>query len=772
MKRMYALTIVALVIAGAASAQEAPITLDQAFEALRTYELGKDSKPLEFLVDQTMTSYGNVDARRDLANRIAAILGSEATFDAKLFACRQLYVIGTEEQLPALAPLLLDEKLSDVARYALENMPGDAVDKAFLDALGKTSGKTKIGIINSLRMRHCEAAVQPLAACLRETDLEVAKAAALALGAIGTRDAAHELMLVMIEVVEGLHKTVVDAYLAVAWAELERGEIDSAREMFRAVHHAPELKAQLMAAMEGWMAADPESTSRQFLIMLTEEDFQWVQQGARYVRTVPGDWVTKLCLAILEQEPPGPARYALIIRALVDRGDRQALPAVTKALDHNKEVVRLAALDGLAKFGGASTVPVLAEAAATREGEEKRVARRSLVTLTGDGIDDALLAELPRVEKPVQVELVRALGERGAAEAIPALLELAARPDAELQEAALKAIAGAAGPDTLPQAVDLIVKLNDPSLREAAQRTAIVLALKRVEPEGRATPVLDALSIANDAAIRCALLETLGGIGDPNALDALRAASADADEAVQLAAVAALSEWPEPVPLDDLAGLAETAASERVRAEALEGYVNMLRIESKRSSTENVRRYEKAMSLATNAALKRRILAGLSEIPSAKALEVVEPLLGDAEIGAEAAVAAEKIRSFSYKASTSSNQDLAKQAIDKNIDTRWTSGARMAGGEWFLLDMDRPAEISGVVLDTSRSLRDYPRGYEVYAFTDEANPGAPVAKGEGQGPVLEITFAPVTARYLKIVQTGAADGDWWWSIDELRVLVK
>lgn len=772
MKRMCALAIAALALAGAVSAQDAPIRLDQAFDAVRAYELGMDSKPLEFLVDQSMVLYGNAEVRRDLANRFAALLGTDATFDGKRFACRQLYVIGTEEQLPALAPLLLDEMLSDAARYALENVPGNAVDRAFLDALGKASGKVSIGIINSLGMRRCKAALSALTMCLKEPDLEVAKAAARALGKIGTRDAAHELMLVMIEEVEGLHKTVVDAYLAAAWAELNRGEIDSAREMFRAVHHAPELKAQIMAAMEGWMAADPESASRQLLIMLTEEDFQWVQQGVHYLRTVPGEWVTDLGLTILEQEPPAPPNYALIVRALVDRGDRLALPTVTKALDHESEEVRMAALEGLAKFGDASTVPVLAKSAATRQGEEKRIARESLIALAGDGVDEALLSELSKAGKPVQVELIRALGERGAAVAVPTLVELAGQPGAELQIAALKAIGEAAAPDALPQAVELVIALNDPPLREAAQRTAIMLALKRVEPEGRATPIRAALSNVDDAATRCALLKTLGEIGDPSTLDTLRAAANDADEAVQLAAVASLASWPDPAPLDDLSGLAEKAGGERVRSEALEGYVSMLRLMNKRSSTENVVLYERAMNLATKASLKRRILAGLSDISNPKALDIVEPLLNDAEISDEAAVAAEKIRSHFYKPTASNNLEIAKQATDKNIDTRWTSGAKMAGGEWFQVDMDRPAEVTGVVLDTSRSLRDYPRAYEVYAFTDETNPGAPVAKGEGQGPVLQITFAPVTARYLKIVQTGAADGDWWWSIDELRVLVK
>ena len=772
MRRILALMVLLSGLACIAQAQDTPFSLDQAFDALRSYELGGDSKPLEFLVDRTMSTHGDASAREELANRFAAVAAGEATFDAKLFACRQLYIIGSEKQAPALAPLLRDERLADAARYALENVPGETVDSVFLDALAETSGMVKVGIIHSLRMRRCQAALQPLAACMRAPDLEVAKAAASALGELGTREAARELMLVMLEEVEGLHKTVVDAYLAVAWAELKRGETESARDMFRAVHHAPELKAQMMAAMAGWMAADPSSASRQLLIMLTEEDFQWVQQGLHYVRTVPGEWVTDLCLAILQQEPPAAASYELIIRALVDRADRRALPAVMAALQHEDKAVRMAALEGLRLFGDATAVPLLADIAASAEGDEQRAARTSLAGLAGDGTDEAMLAELANAAPLARLELVRALGERAARPAVPVLLELAATPDTSMQEAALKALAQAAGPDFLPDAVSLLESAAGTPARDAAQRVVVALALKNDASTSRAKPVLTALNAVNDTPARCALLETLGELGDPAALDTLREAAMDNDEDVQAAAVAALADWPDVTPLADLFRIAEASASGRIRSDALGASVDMLRLENDRPVAESIAWYQKALSLTSSASIKRRILAGLSEIADAQALEIVETCRNDNEIRTEAAVASEKIRSNFYTATASINAEQAAQAIDRNIDTRWTTGAVMKGGEWFQLDMTRPAEITGVVLDASHSVHDFPRGYEVYAYLDEEAPGTPLASGQGQGPVLEVSFAPTTARYIRIVQTGVPDGNWWWSIDELRVLVK
>ncbi|HNT90051.1 MAG TPA: hypothetical protein PKL84_19460, partial [Candidatus Hydrogenedentes bacterium] len=69
MKRWYAFVLVAALVTSGLAAQETPITIDRAFEAVRTYELGQDAAPLQFLVDRVMASHGDTEARRDLANR-------------------------------------------------------------------------------------------------------------------------------------------------------------------------------------------------------------------------------------------------------------------------------------------------------------------------------------------------------------------------------------------------------------------------------------------------------------------------------------------------------------------------------------------------------------------------------------------------------------------------------------------------------------------------------------------------------------------------------
>ena len=93
----------------------------------------------------------------------------------------------------------------------------------------------------------------------------------------------------------------------------------------------------------------------------------------------------------------------------------------------------------------------------------------------------------------------------------------------------------------------------------------------------------------------------------------------------------------------------------------------------------------------------------------------------------------------------------------------------MKGGEWFMVDLGWDnTKVGKIVLDTSGSSNDYPRGYEVYVSNNPDNMGDPVATGKAESGVLQISFGPRSGRYVKIVQTGNAEGN-FWSIHEMTV---
>jgi len=127
--------------------------LDEVLLKISTYDYGQSREPLTELSDIVRNAYDSPKELKLIEMRLLKLLRSDATLAGKQFICRKLGIIGTEESVPTLVSMLTETKTSDMARYALERIPGSAVDKALLDALGETRGRVKVGIINSLGER-------------------------------------------------------------------------------------------------------------------------------------------------------------------------------------------------------------------------------------------------------------------------------------------------------------------------------------------------------------------------------------------------------------------------------------------------------------------------------------------------------------------------------------------------------------------------------------------------------------------------------------------
>jgi len=111
--------------------------------------------------------------------------------------------------------------------------------------------------------------------------------------------------------------------------------------------------------------------------------------------------------------------------------------------------------------------------------------------------------------------------------------------------------------------------------------------------------------------------------------------------------------------------------------------------------------------------------------------------------------------------------DVPANTLDGNINTRWSTGLAQTNGQWFQVDMTSAKTFYQIVLDSGTSTGDYPRGYQVFVSNDGTNWGTAIATGSGTAPVVAITFATQSARYIKVVQTGSSGS--WWSMHEFNV---
>ena len=107
----------------------------------------------------------------------------------------------------------------------------------------------------------------------------------------------------------------------------------------------------------------------------------------------------------------------------------------------------------------------------------------------------------------------------------------------------------------------------------------------------------------------------------------------------------------------------------------------------------------------------------------------------------------------------------------------WTTGVPQQAGMWFQIELPAPRVLTEIQFTSSaiggRSgvppAWTFPRSYQVQVSSDGSTWSAPVAEGQGVPGTTVITFAPVSARFVRITQTASEDNAPAWAMRLLRL---
>jgi type 1 glutamine amidotransferase/HEAT repeat protein len=754
--------------------------LDATFADFAAYRTSVDDSDAKRIADLALEAQKADQAplRLALEQRLVAVIARpDASVDCRQFACRQLSLIGSGVAVPALAALLGDADSGQMARYALERIPGQEADQALIAALGTTGDLALVGVINSLGARRCAAATVPLSERLQNPAAPVAAAAAGALGRIGTPAAANALLAAL---APAPAPVAVIAALLDAGAQLaatEGPEQDACRAVavtvFAKVQEAAPAAHQRAAGFAGLMRLRGAAALPDLLAALRQERSALSEAAAVLLQDLPGAAVTAAVASALPAMPP--AVQPLVLDALAVRGDRAALPAVVAAVGSPDGTVQLRAVAALAVLGEQTTALLLARTAAGAEAKSdlQAGARDSLDRLRADGVDGVLEQGLQGADVPVQCEIIRALGARKAVGAVPALLRTARSAEKAVASQSLESLAQLAATEHLPALVELLSQTSAAASLAKLESILVGVSRRSADPEAGPRAVLAGLGGDIPLPARCSCLDVLGKLGRPSALDALYAALGHADAEVRKAAIKALADWPDATPMERLHQVSLEADNEAHRVLALRGYSRQLAMPSQRPMKDTLRLYREALGQAKGDQEKRSLITGLGDLVHPEALALAKEYLGQEALQAEALLAAVKIMksldgaAMKLSASHSSGGEGLANAIDGTRATRWTSGRSQQGDEWFEIDLGYETEISEILLDAGDTGNDCPVQYRVFISADRAQWGNPVLEGKGESKIMTLKVPPTTGRYIRIEQLGK--GGMYWSISELQV---
>ncbi|MCK4874100.1 MAG: ThuA domain-containing protein [Phycisphaerales bacterium] len=606
------------------------------FDAVTTYQFGESRLPLSEIAGQVRDALGDPEREREIEGRLIGLLSSdEATIACKMFACRQLALAGGDASVPVLADLLDDPQLAHMARYALERIPGKAVDTVLIQALHELDGELRIGVINSIGERGNRRAAKTLFKAAVGVDEPTRLAVVEAMGKLGGSQAVSALTRIAATSdandAPRVKAAALDGLLRCAEIMVDEGETDRAAALYRTLYDEPNPQHVRVAALRGLVLADPLPVIDVVIGLLEDEDPAWRGTAARLIVEMPTAEATRLYATQLTDLQP--STQILLMNALADRGDRAAGPMVAALIDSADLAVTQAAVRALARIGDASHTALLAELAARGDAQ----ARMSLDRLRAEGADEAIASLLYARAANVRREAARSLGSRAAVGQVSPLIRTASNdPDELARIAALRSLGLLAGQDALRDLVHLLLRADNPHLQAATSDCLIAVCTRIDDRAACATPIADAFDDADMPAKR-SLLVVLGHVGGPVALDVVR--EAIDEPALADAALDALTNWSDVGAADDLFAIAQQATDPVQRITAFIGYIRVINLPSARDPVETVNMYRRAAGIATNDAEHRLVLTGLAGVPHTDALRLIEGYLSHESVSRDAASA-------------------------------------------------------------------------------------------------------------------------------------
>ena len=637
--------------------------LDDLLEQTTGYQYGDSRAALVTIGEFSRFASDSPALLSQIEQRMIAFLQSDASLAAKQFICEELSIIGTAAAVPVLATMLPAQETSNMARFALERIPGKESTEVLRKAMKTTDGAIKIGIVNSLGQRRDAGSEKELSKLIYdEENKALAAAAVAALGTIGNDKSAKALKKARGKTWADFRSTISDAYLRCAENLAEEGETKKARKIYEELFALGEPEMIRFAALQGLVATSPEKSAQLLTDVLNSGDTIMQSSAAALAGGIPASENIDPILSALPQLSPD--AQVQLLTALAKRSDAATRTAMTNSLKSESQEVRLAALKSLATVGDAGTVLLLAETAASSKGAEREAARGSLYRLNSANTNQAILAGIPVSEPKVAIELIKSCVARQIAGSSETLLSAAANEDAKVRTEAIKALRVVAGPDDISAMLALLPSAQKDSERKEWEKTISAVANKRALAKGRAVEVLAALQSNPDTPTQASLLQIAGNTGDPEALPPLKAALNNANPDIQIAAIRALSDWPNDAPRDDLLAIAKDSGDQKQQTLALRGFVRLISLESSREDAETMALYQTASSLAKNDAERKMVLSGLGDVKTAAAIELAGSYLQDSTLQQEAAVAIVSIAEETRNSAPEITEDYLQRLLE------------------------------------------------------------------------------------------------------------
>ena len=388
------------------------------------------------------------------------VLESDADVAAKRAACRELVSHGTAAAVPALSELLQDAKLSHMARFALEVIPGDEANAALIDALNDSEGEALAACIGSIGVRRIGAADTALLELLKHSDPALVQASANALGRVATDRSVAGLLSAWENADSEQRSLLIAGLLTSADRLQEAGRPKESYALYVNVWEtAPATEPIRDGAMRGAIQTGGAQGRQLLLDGLQGADAAEAQLALRNALTLnTADTADALLESLSEVQPQ---RQVLILGVLADMGRVELVPALSGYALAGDPAVRVAAIRTLGRLGGAGTAALYLQLMQDSEAQIAQAATEGLSGLGTANADRVIVGGLLDADAALTATLVEMIAQRRLKTELPALQGLMECEDSKVRLAAIKSYGELADLEQLPVLLKVIESRTD-----------------------------------------------------------------------------------------------------------------------------------------------------------------------------------------------------------------------------------------------------------------------------------------------------------------------
>ena len=362
-----------------------------------------------------------------------------------------------------------------------------------------------------------------------------------------------------------------------------------------------------------------------------------------------------------------PPRQVELIRALSDRGDKAAVPAITVLVLQSPEAaVRAAAIAALGTIGSGTEVGLLLKSLAAAD-PEKAAAYQALVRLRGDDAVKQLIEAAqfgPPAVRPMVIDILAARRARAALEVL-ATLSSDAEPAVRL--AALRACGAMGGVAQVKPMIAGLLKTAAGGERQEAERAIVAVCTKNRGAEESAKVFLDAFK-TSPGEQQEQLLPTLGGIGGPAALAIVDELIASGDTAKRQLGLKAITRWPDATVAPRLINLVGKAADASERDMLVGTLIRIAPLpDNKLNDAQKLDLVRKTLALCQKDDDRARLIERANAIRTIDTFRFVTTFLDDPALAEPACKSVVELAH--HRQLRDANKDEFTKALDKVIAT-------------------------------------------------------------------------------------------------------